>query len=112
MFADCYSLASINLSNFNTSNVYDMSSMFDNCYSLTSINLSNFNTSNIYNMSSMFYGCNRLTFINILNFSNSRTSYINLFDQYIPSSGTLITNEDFKEKLNLSYLSEWNISIF
>jgi len=111
MFYNCSSLTSINLSNFNTSKVNDMSYMFYNCSSLTSINLSNFNTSKIINMYTMFYGCTRLIYINILNFSSSGNSYIDLFDQNIPSSGTLITNENFKNKLNISYLREWNISI-
>jgi len=62
-------------------------------------------------MDAMFYGCARLIYINILNFSSRASKYVNLFDQYIPPSGTLITNENFKNKLNLNYLREWNISI-
>ena len=34
--------------------------MFYNCESLTNLNLSNFNTQNVINMSSMFYYCNSL----------------------------------------------------
>ena len=37
MFSNCYSLNSINLSNFNTNKVTDMSSMFDGCKSLKNI---------------------------------------------------------------------------
>ena len=40
-------LTNINLSNFNTNNVKDMSFMFYECSSLTNINLSNFNTINV-----------------------------------------------------------------
>ena len=40
------SLTSLNLSNFNTYNVKDMSYMFNECSSLISLNLSNFNTNN------------------------------------------------------------------
>ena len=36
--------------------------MFFNCYSLTSLNLSNFNTQNVTDMSYMFYNCNSLIF--------------------------------------------------
>ena len=49
MFSACKSLTSINLSNFNTQNVTNMSYMFSECKSLTSINLSNFNTQNVTN---------------------------------------------------------------
>ena len=38
MFGDCSSLTSLNLSNFNTNNVQDMSGMFSGCSSLTSLN--------------------------------------------------------------------------
>ena len=44
MFAYCYSLTNINLTNFNTQNVTNMSNMFNGCPSLTNINLTNFNT--------------------------------------------------------------------
>ena len=60
MFYNCSSFANINLSNFNTQNVTDMSSMFYNCSSLTNINLSNFNTRNVTFIWEMFYGCKSL----------------------------------------------------
>ena len=34
--------------------------MFRDCNSLTNLNLSNFNTQNVTNMSNMFDGCNSL----------------------------------------------------
>ena len=46
----CSSLTSLNLSNFNTNNVTNMSYMFNKCSSLTSLNLSNFNTNNVYDI--------------------------------------------------------------
>ena len=59
MFYDCSSLTSLNLSNFNTNNVTNMSHMFFKCSSLTSLNLSNFNTNNVTDMSHMFSGMNK-----------------------------------------------------
>ena len=41
---ECSSLKELNLNNFNTDNVTNMSYMFYKCYSLKEINLSNFNT--------------------------------------------------------------------
>ncbi len=38
MFLGCSSLTSLNLSNFNTNNVKEMSKMFSGCSSLTSLN--------------------------------------------------------------------------
>jgi len=66
MFYDCFSLTNINLSNFNTQNVTNMSFMFYNCISLRNINLSNFNTQNVTNMSCMFKYCKSLKIKNVI----------------------------------------------
>ena len=50
MFYRCTSLKELNLSNFNTTKVTDMSQMFMECSDLTHINLSNFDTSNVTDM--------------------------------------------------------------
>ena len=57
MLCDCSSLKELNLTNFNTNQVYDMSWMFSGCSSLKELNLANFNTDNVDNMLTMFYGC-------------------------------------------------------
>ena len=57
MFFECSSLKEINLSNFNTNNVTNMSYMFSECSSLKDLNLSNFNTTNVTNMNYMFDRC-------------------------------------------------------
>ena len=67
-------LTSLNLSNFNTNNVKDMSRMFYKCSSLTSLNLSNLNTNNVNNMSYMFYKCSSLTSLNLSNFNTNNVT--------------------------------------
>ena len=74
MLCGCSSLTNINLSNFNTQNVTNMESMFCNCSSLTNINLSNFNTQKVTNMSYMFYDCSSLTNINLSNFNTQNVT--------------------------------------
>ena len=59
MFYKCSSLTSLNLSNFNTNNVNNMSRMFSNCSSLTSLNLSNFYTNNVTFVINMFSRINK-----------------------------------------------------
>ena len=54
IFQNCSLLASIDLSNFDTSQVTDMGSMFKGCSSLETINLANFNTPNLNLMDSFF----------------------------------------------------------
>ena len=66
MFDGCNSLINLNLSNFNTQNVTDMSYMFHKCSSLTNLNLSNFNTQNVTDMTCMFRKCSSLKKENIL----------------------------------------------
>ena len=59
-FADCLNLEKIIFPK-NISSIEDVSGMFYNCKKLTSIDLSNFEFSNIYNMTNLFNGCINLT---------------------------------------------------
>ena len=90
MFYNCYSLISLDLSNFNTSQVTSMIDMFYNCSSLTSLNLSNFNTSKVTSMTNMFYGCSSLTSLNLSNFNTSKVIFI---------------NDIFSDSINLEYIN-------
>ena len=63
IFYKCSSLSSLpDISNWNTSNIIDMSCMFEGCSSLSTLpDISNWNTSNVIDMSSMFNGCSSLS---------------------------------------------------
>ena len=77
MFYGCIELTELKgLDSFNTSNVTDMRYMFYNCIGLESLDgLSSFNTSNVTNMSSMFYGCSGLGSLDGLsNFNTSKVT--------------------------------------
>jgi len=74
-FRDCSLLIEIDLSNFDTSNVTDMSYMFYGCSSLTTIKLKNkFNTSQVTNMEYMFGGCKNLISLDLSNFDTSNVT--------------------------------------
>ena len=60
MFEDCSGLTSLDLSNFNTQNVFYTGSMFSGCSGLTSLDVSNFNTQKVMIMYTMFYNCSNL----------------------------------------------------
>ena len=47
MFLGCNNLTSLDVSNFNTSEVTTMRGMFQNCTKLTSLDLNNFNTNKV-----------------------------------------------------------------
>ena len=74
MFYQCKTLKSIDLSNFNCSNVDNMSYMFCYCQSLTSINFSNINTENVKNMSRMFNYCQAIKKIDLSHFNTSKVA--------------------------------------
>lgn len=74
MFNGMRNLTTLNLSNFNTSNVTNMGGMFFSMTNLTTLNLSNFDTSKVTNMGSMFYGISNLTTLNLSNFNTSQVT--------------------------------------
>ena len=65
MFSECSSLKKLDLSKFNTQNVKDISFMFKNCYSLKKLNIFNFNTKNVNSISCIFTNCKSLKKLNI-----------------------------------------------
>ena len=85
------SVQSINFNNaFNTTKVKSMSSMFAFDTRLSILDLSNFNTSQVTDMSIMFFNCSALsTTINIM--SSNITSYAGMFDSAAKESGAQIT---------------------
>ena len=82
MFAFMSNLATLNLSNFDTSKVTNMRYMFHDMSSLTSLNLSNFDTSKVINMEAMFRDIRNLTTLNLSNFNTSQVT-----DMYLMFSG-------------------------
>ena len=75
MFQLCNELKYLDLSNFNTSNVIDMESMFQKCRSLKEIKgINNFNTINVNNMKQMFQECNELKYLDLSKFNTSKVT--------------------------------------
>lgn len=72
LFSQCKGLVSVDLSEFNTSNVTDMSYLFNNCQALTTLNLTGLDTSNVTHMRYMFYGCVNLESLDVSNWNTSK----------------------------------------
>ena len=89
MFYGMEKLTTLNLSNFDTSKVTDMGRMFDGMYGLTSLNLSNFDTSKVTNMRGMFWAMNNLTTLNLSNFDTSKVTNMSFMFTGMPSLTTL-----------------------
>ena len=66
----------IDISSFDTSKVQDMSSMFENAKAKHIILGDNFNTSSVYNMANMFSGCSNLTSLDLSKFNTSHVGVI------------------------------------
>ena len=74
MFYGCSGLISLDVTNFNTVNVTDMSNMFCGCSGLISLDVTNFNTANVTSMSGMFYGCSGLISLDVTNFNTANVT--------------------------------------
>ncbi|WP_188002700.1 BspA family leucine-rich repeat surface protein, partial [Listeria monocytogenes] len=74
LFNGTSSLTSLDLSNFDTSQVTSMDGMFYNASSLTSLDLSNFDTSQVTAMAYMFYCASSLTSLDLSNFDTSQVT--------------------------------------
>lgn len=62
-YSNLQSLTSVDVGQFNETNVTNMSNMFSNCDSLEGLDLHTFDTTNVTNMTSMFAECDNLTTI-------------------------------------------------
>jgi surface protein len=74
MFSGCSALQSLDLSGFNTSKVEDMSCMFWGCSFLGELDLSSFDTSKVKDMHGMFEDCLRLSSLDLSNFDTSNVT--------------------------------------
>ena len=77
MFILCRNLEEINFGNFNTSKVTNMEGMFEYCINLKSLKLSSFDTSKVENMNSMFILCLSLQDLNLDNFNTENVKDMN-----------------------------------
>ncbi len=81
MFGGASKLTSLDLSGFDTSKVTDMSYMFSGVDSLTSLDLSSFDTSNVTDMSWMFNGASKLTSLDLSGFDTSKVTDMSVMFQ-------------------------------
>ncbi len=83
MFDQCNNLEKIiiNPSNFKTNNVTKMGRMFSECFSLKEIDLSSFNVENVRHMSFMFNNCNKLELVDLSRTKNNKeVNMTHMFD--------------------------------
>ena len=76
MFYQSINITEIDLSEFNSENVWNMSNMFSGCSNVTSINLNNFRTNKVINMVSLFAQCHSLISIDVSHFNTEKVEYM------------------------------------
>ena len=95
MFNNCHSLNSINLLKFDVSNVLNMSNLFSHCYKLESLDLSQFDFSQVTDIENIFFGCSNLKYINIKNLViKENVQYNSLINSYLINPIICIDNEE------------------
>ena len=95
MFSGCYALTSLDVSNFNTQNVEDMSIMFESCSALSSLDLSKFNTANVKNMEDMFKECQKLSLLDLSNFNTERVKNMSSMFSGCSTLQTIFASDKF-----------------
>ena len=102
MFTYCKLLNFINFQNFNTSNTIYMNYKFKDCRSLASLNLSNFDTSKVSRMERMFHLCDKLTSLDLSNFKTSNVlDMSNMFDDCYRLSYLDVSSFDTSKVANM-----------
>ena len=105
MFSGCDSLASVDVSSWNTSNVTNMSYMFSSCYSLTTLNLNYFDTSKVEDMSYMFNICNSLASVDVSGWDTSNVTDMNsMFNNCSSLTSLDLSSFDTSNVTDMSYM--------
>ncbi len=92
----------IDLSDYDCSDIEDMSYMFHGCTTLNRIDLSNWDVSHVSNMQNMFWRCSSLEYVNLSgwNFKNIDTDRIrDMFNDCLALKTIIVTNDIAMKKL-------------
>lgn len=105
MFRDCSRILSLDLGDFNTSNVVDMDHMFAGCSNFTTLDLSSFNTSKVTLMRSMFEDCKELLYLDLPRFDTSKVTDMNsMFYNCLKATFIDVANFDTSNVIDMSYM--------
>ena len=105
MFYGMSSLTTLDLSNFDTSKVTNMSHMFEDISNLTTLNLSNFDTSRVTSMHFMFTAMSNLTTLNVSHFDTSRVTDMSYMFSYTSGLTSLdLSHFDTSRVTDMSYM--------
>ena len=95
MFRFCFTLKTLDLSSFNTQNVTSMNSMFEGCDGFTTLDVSNFDTKNVTDMDGMFCDCSALTTLDVSNFDTQNVTDMSWMFYDCKALTTIYTSDKF-----------------
>ena len=105
MFNGCTNLTTLDVSNWDTSNVTNMGSTFNNCFNLQTLDVSNWDTSRVTDMGAMFFGCNNLQALDVSKWDTSSvTSMGNMFYNCYNLKTLDLSNWDTSLVTNMQYM--------
>ena len=105
-FENCKYLITVDFSNFDTSELTNIESMFRSCYNLTSIIWGpNFSTSKIASMAYLFSGCRNLKSIDLSKFNTSKVTDFSCMFNFCTSLKELdISSFDASNAIEISFM--------
>ncbi|MBO5394299.1 MAG: BspA family leucine-rich repeat surface protein [Clostridia bacterium] len=104
-FANRSTLKTLELTNFNTSNVTNMYRMFYNCTALQSLNLTSFDTSSATSFEDMFYKCGNLTSLDLTNFNTLNvTTMLGMFSDCTSLTNLNLSSFDTRNVMTMEYM--------
>ena len=110
MFSDCISLTSIDFSSFKSEKLTYIEYMFEGCSQIKEIEIPNLKITNIKSMTGMFFGCINLYFLDISSFEIYKSDIdITIFNNLIRSTGLIIVNANFINKIRSQIPDGWHI---
>ena len=105
MFYRCKEINDLDLSNFNTENVINMSGMFENCLGLKKINLNNLNTEKVTDMSWMFNECTLLTNLDLSSFKTDKVQNMGkMFNRCKSLTNLSLSNFNTENVTNMQFM--------
>ena len=108
VFYNTKKLTSLDLSGWNTSSVTDMKGMFNSCQNLTTLDVSSFDTSKVIDMNNMFNNCTGLTSLNLSGFDTSNvTSMSYMFNGCTGLTSLNLSGFDTSNVTSMANMFRW-----
>ena len=101
MFCGCMNLSYLDVTSLKTDNVTNMLAMFYGCYALKSLDVSHFNTGNVIDMHGMFFECTSLTQLDVSHFNTEN----------VTDMGNMFSGCSALKNLELNNLKTENLNI-